>query len=88
MTPEQKPWGRTTFYGVPSETAPDNLLATPDPLGRVRKIIEADGAARSIEYCGPHRQETIHGVKTGPNPEDAQDVVTRFYYDGAGRLVL
>ncbi len=92
-----KPWGTTTFYGVPSTTTADAdnpLRVTPDGLGRVRRLMLADGSITDKEYCGPHEQVTVRLVRTrvpGASEGTAQeytDVTTRFYRDGNNRLVF
>ncbi len=80
------PWGTTTFYGEPDPVEPNNpLKADPDPLGRVRRVVTADGSEMETTYCGPHKEVVAKGVETGSGPKDA---VTRYYYDGLGQLVL
>lgn len=91
-----RPWGKITFYGAPLiDGNNDNnpLRATPDPLGRVRRIVLADGSVTDKSYCGPHEQETVQHVRTAlstTSPRgtgDFSDVTTRYYKDGLGRLV-
>ncbi len=80
------PWGTTTFYGEPDSAEPTNpLRVDPDPLGRIRRIVSADGSVTETNYCGPHKEVVVKGVETGSGPQDA---ITRYYYDGLGQLVL
>ena len=81
-----RPWGTVTFYGIPDPADPLNpLRATPDGLGRVRRVEKADGSVIEIEYCGPHQQLTVKNVTI---PAGSADAVTRYYYDGLGRLAV
>lgn len=89
-----RPWGRTTFYGTPDTANSSNpLRATPDPLGRVRQVVLADGSTTEKSYCGPHEQETVKHVRTALSTttprgsSDFSDVTTRYYKDGLDRLV-
>ncbi len=83
------PLGTVTFYGAPNPSDPLNpLMAEPDGLGRVRRIVRADGSSTDYEYCGPHVQTTVHGIRTSLTGSQTSDAVTRKYYDALGRLVL
>lgn len=86
-----RPWGTVTFYGTPSvdpASAGNPLRALPDGLGRVVRVVSADGATVDHEYCGPHEAVTVRGVRTAIEPAVAQDSTTTYYRDGNGRLVL
>ncbi len=87
-----RPWGTTTFYGVPSASSADAgnpLRATPDGLGRSRRVVRADGTMTDLRYCGPHAEETVHGVRVSiDGTNQSRDVTTRYYHDALGRLVV
>jgi RHS repeat-associated protein len=88
---DSRPWGTTTFYGVPSTVIGDEgnpLRATPDGLGRVRRTVRADGSIIDKRYCGPHEEETVRAVRTAVDgATQYSDVTTRYYKDGNNRLV-
>jgi hypothetical protein len=88
---DNRPWGTTTFFGTPSTVTGDEanpLRATPDGLGRVRRIVRADGSITDKRYCGPHEEETVRSVRTAVDgASQFTDVTTRYYKDGNNRLV-
>ncbi|ANM29537.1 hypothetical protein ABI59_07995 [Acidobacteria bacterium Mor1] len=89
-----RPRGVVTFYGTPSTVSGEEnnpLLVTADAMGRVHKVLAADGSITETAYCGPHREVTVHGVQTAA-PSTGNDgrsnVTTRYYHDALDRLVL
>lgn len=84
-----KPLGTIMYYGTPSATEPLNpLKAAPDGLGRVRRVERADHSVTEYEYCGPHVQTTVKGIRTSLSGTQTSDAVTRQYFDALGRLVV
>lgn len=84
-----RPWGTVLFYGEPSTSEPDNpLQVTPDGLGRVRRVVQADGSTLTHRYCGPHAETTASGVQTAIHGPATGTAVVRNYHDDLGRLVL
>ncbi|NJN63881.1 MAG: hypothetical protein HC882_02705, partial [Acidobacteria bacterium] len=92
-TRDGRPWGTVTFFGEPS-TAPgeenDPLRVIADPLGRVHRVVAADGSVTTTTYCGPHEEVAVSvGTSIGGDGIVAESPVrTRYYKDGRDRLVL
>ncbi len=84
------PVGTTTFYGVPSATQGEEhnpLRATPDALGRSRRVSRADGETVLANYCGAHEETHVLNVQTTIDGS-SETATTRRYYDGHGQLIL
>jgi RHS repeat-associated protein len=87
-TKDGRPWGTTYFYGTPNGAGTNPLDISPDPLGRLRRVVYADGSAVDAEYCGPHVRNTTYGIATSLDGATTVNSQTTSYFDGFGRLVL
>lgn len=76
----------TCLYGTVSTVYPDGLCGgyfngTPDPLGRVRRVIKPDGSYTDTTYDGFDYTVTLHGI------EGTGDSSSTYQMDAFGRLI-